>query len=58
MFKIGIDVGGTFTDFVVVRTHETPRYFKTHSTPAIRRRACSPACGKSLRRTIARLRSC
>ena len=33
MFKIGIDVGGTFTDFVVVRTHETPRYFKTHSTP-------------------------
>ena len=33
MFKIGIDVGGTFTDFVVVRTDETPRYFKTHSTP-------------------------
>src|SRR5438445_8448435 len=33
MFKIGIDVGGTFTDFVVVRTNETPRYFKTHSTP-------------------------
>ena len=33
MFKIGIDVGGTFTDFVVVRTSETPRYFKTHSTP-------------------------
>ena len=33
MFKIGIDVGGTFTDFVVLRTSETPRYFKTHSTP-------------------------
>ena len=33
MFKIGIDVGGTFTDFVIVRTNETPRYFKTHSTP-------------------------
>src|SRR3989454_2172239 len=33
MFKIGIDVGGTFTDFVVVRPNETPRYFKTHSTP-------------------------
>src|SRR5256886_1702509 len=33
MFKIGIDVGGTFTDFVVVHTNETPRYFKTHSTP-------------------------
>src|SRR5262245_22025302 len=33
MFKIGIDVGGTFTDFVVVRSNEIPRYFKTHSTP-------------------------
>ena len=33
MFKIGIDVGGTFTDFAVVRTNDTPRYFKTHSTP-------------------------
>lgn len=33
MYKIGIDVGGTFTDFVVVRDHEPPRYFKTHSTP-------------------------
>src|SRR5262245_19778242 len=33
MFKIGIDVGGTFTDFVVVRASEPPRYFKTHSTP-------------------------
>ncbi len=33
MFKIGIDVGGTFTDFVVVRDGDTPRYFKTHSTP-------------------------
>ncbi|MGE3540153.1 MAG: hydantoinase B/oxoprolinase family protein [Candidatus Tectimicrobiota bacterium] len=33
MFKIGIDVGGTFTDFVVLHDHEAPRYFKTHSTP-------------------------
>jgi N-methylhydantoinase A/oxoprolinase/acetone carboxylase beta subunit/N-methylhydantoinase B/oxoprolinase/acetone carboxylase alpha subunit len=33
MFKIGIDVGGTFTDFVVVQDGDTPRYFKTHSTP-------------------------
>jgi 5-oxoprolinase (ATP-hydrolysing) len=33
MFKIGIDVGGTFTDFVVVRDGASPRYFKTHSTP-------------------------
>lgn len=33
MYQIGIDVGGTFTDFVVVRTGEAPRYFKTHSTP-------------------------
>jgi N-methylhydantoinase A len=33
MFKIGIDVGGTFTDFVVLRPNEAPRYFKTHSTP-------------------------
>jgi N-methylhydantoinase A/oxoprolinase/acetone carboxylase beta subunit/N-methylhydantoinase B/oxoprolinase/acetone carboxylase alpha subunit len=33
MYKIGIDVGGTFTDFVVVRGNEAPRYIKTHSTP-------------------------
>lgn len=33
MFKIGIDVGGTFTDFVVVHDGDAPRYFKTHSTP-------------------------
>ena len=33
MFKIGIDVGGTFTDFVVAREGEAPRYFKTQSTP-------------------------
>ena len=33
MYKIGIDVGGTFTDFVVVRDAEAPRYFKQPSTP-------------------------
>ena len=33
MFKIGIDVGGTFTDFVVDSDGEPPRYFKTPSTP-------------------------
>ncbi len=34
MFKIGIDVGGTFTDFVVAKEGDSPRYFKTSSTPA------------------------
>ena len=34
MYKIGIDVGGTFTDFVVAKESESPRYFKTSSTPA------------------------
>ena len=33
MYKIGIDVGGTFTDFVVVKDDEGPRYFKVASTP-------------------------
>ena len=32
--KLGIDVGGTFTDFVVARDGEPPRIFKTLSTPA------------------------
>ncbi len=32
--KIGIDVGGTFTDFVIARDGETPRIHKTLSTPA------------------------
>jgi N-methylhydantoinase A len=32
--KIGIDVGGTFTDFVVARDGEPPRIYKTLSTPA------------------------
>ncbi|MXY96270.1 MAG: hydantoinase/oxoprolinase family protein, partial [Gemmatimonadetes bacterium] len=31
--SIGIDVGGTFTDFVVVEGNSAPRYFKTASTP-------------------------
>ena len=33
MYKIGIDVGGTFTDFVVAAGGEQPRFFKTQSTP-------------------------
>ena len=33
MYKIGIDVGGTFTDFVVAREGGQPRFFKTYSTP-------------------------
>ncbi len=33
MFKIGIDVGGTFTDLVVTRSGEAPRLYKTPSTP-------------------------
>ncbi|MCH7799930.1 MAG: hydantoinase/oxoprolinase family protein, partial [Chloroflexi bacterium] len=33
MYRIGIDVGGTFTDFVVAQNGEAPRYFKTSSTP-------------------------
>jgi N-methylhydantoinase A len=32
--KIGIDVGGTFTDFVVAADGAPPRIFKTLSTPA------------------------
>lgn len=32
-FKIGIDVGGTFTDFLVTDEHSEPRIFKTLSTP-------------------------
>ena len=34
MYKIGIDVGGTFTDFVVAGETGQPRFFKTASTPA------------------------
>ncbi len=34
MFKIGIDVGGTFTDFVVTVDEGLPRFFKTQSTPS------------------------
>ncbi len=32
--KIGIDVGGTFTDFVIARDGEPPRIHKNLSTPA------------------------
>ncbi|MDP6816229.1 MAG: hydantoinase/oxoprolinase N-terminal domain-containing protein, partial [Alphaproteobacteria bacterium] len=31
--KIGIDVGGTFTDFLLTREGEAPRIFKVLSTP-------------------------
>ena len=31
--RIGIDVGGTFTDFVVARDGAPPRIHKTLSTP-------------------------
>lgn len=35
MYRIGLDVGGTFTDFVISdRTNGTLRFFKTPSTPA------------------------
>ena len=33
MYKIGIDVGGTFTDFVVAAENGQPRFFKTPTTP-------------------------
>jgi len=33
VYKIGIDVGGTFTDFVIAKEGDPPRYFKTPSTP-------------------------
>lgn len=33
MFRIGIDVGGTFTDFAVSKDSEGLRYFKSPSTP-------------------------
>jgi len=33
VYVIGIDVGGTFTDFVVAQEGQPPRYFKTASTP-------------------------
>ena len=32
-YRIGVDVGGTFTDFLVAREGAEPRIFKTLSTP-------------------------
>ncbi|MFQ5591456.1 MAG: hydantoinase/oxoprolinase family protein [Phycisphaerae bacterium] len=32
--RVGVDVGGTFTDFLVVRNEEEPRIYKVLSTPA------------------------
>ena len=34
MYKIGIDVGGTFTDFVVIKDDQEPQLFKTPTTPS------------------------
>ena len=34
IYKIGMDVGGTFTDFVVAEDGNQPRFFTTHSTPS------------------------
>jgi len=34
MFRIGIDVGGTFTDLVATRDGGAPRYYKVASVPA------------------------
>ena len=55
MYKIGIDVGGTFTDFVVAEDGAHPRIFKTHTTPADPSigvmnglREAASACGLSL----------
>ena len=31
--RIGIDVGGTFTDLVVAQNNQPIKQFKTHSTP-------------------------
>ena len=33
VYKIGIDVGGTFTDFVVAGDDGQPRFFKTAIHP-------------------------
>ncbi len=33
-FKVGIDVGGTFTDFLITQEGASPRIFKTLSTPS------------------------
>lgn len=41
--KIGIDVGGTFTDFVVTRDDAEPAIFKTLSTRPTRRSPWSMA---------------
>ena len=32
--KVGIDVGGTFTDFLVIQDDQEPQVFKVLSTPA------------------------
>ena len=34
MYRIGIDVGGTFTDFIVMREDAPPLLHKVLSTPA------------------------
>ena len=59
MYKIGIDVGGTFTDFVVAGEGGQPRFFKTATTPddpsigvMAGLRDAADACGLSLDRFL------
>ena len=51
--KIGIDVGGTFTDFLVTSEDREPKIYKVLSTPAEKATATRPqsrrACSKCSR---------
>ena len=48
VYRVGIDIGGTFTDFVLV-DEETGamRFAKELTTPRDPSAACSPACATS-----------
>ena len=59
VYKIGIDVGGTFTDFVVAEEGGEPRFFKTQTTPAdpslgvmTGLREAASACGMSVEQLL------